>query len=321
MFVPFAAPVQINPTVANGWEELTASDLFDLPASQVSGLLLEFRNSSTTTLRYCAARAGGSSDIFTSKFIGHHAKQWPVGLDAGYKFSTYVSHLTLVEVWALGYFTATDFFFADPIDISPSSAAAWEEQDLSVYVPAGVGVIVRMPNAGTAYTGGCRPSDSAAVTVMKIFHCTFILSKLSETISVDTYLSSLGTTYPSTVQLVGYIVYGSAELTTDMATVTPTASGSYEELPVIDADANAGIFHAVPYTGYVYDIDTDIRKNGSDESSLLCRSGMVITACDEAGLCQAYKTAGCAIYLSGYFLKVIAEVQRGACMMGDMWVG
>jgi hypothetical protein len=319
MYFPFAAPVKITPTLANAWEGFTASDIFDVPASSVSGVLLEFRCTYAYQVQYASARKGGSGDVFTSKMRGGQSIQWPVGIDDEHKFSTYVSHVTQIEIWVIGYFTASDFFFADPIDITPSAATTWEEQDLSVYVPAGVGVIVRFPNVGYTYTGGCRPSDSASATVMKLFYNTFIFSKLSETISVDTYLSSLGTTYPSTVQLVGYVVYGSAELTTDMATVTPTASGYYEEMAAIGSgDANAGIFHVVPVD---FNSDTHIRKNVSDENNLYCRSGMVIAPCDAAGLCQAYKTAGCAIYLSGYLQKVIAEVQRGACMMGDMWVG
>jgi hypothetical protein len=314
MYFPFAAPIQITPAAANSWEEYTASDLFDLPASLVSGLLLEFRNIGSLTYK-CSSRKGGSSDVFISLLDSYSTSQWPTGLDAEYKFSINVSHLTKIEVWALGYFTSGDFFFTDPIDITPSAATTWEEQDLSVYVPAGVGVIVRVPSPGINYTAGCRAADSASATTMRVNHCTFIISKLSESLSIDNYLSRLG----DTMQLVGYVTFGSAELTTDMATVTPTANGAYEELPKIgDDDATAGIFNAVPPDQYAY---IDVKKNGSSDTAPR-RVGMIIAACDEAGLCQGYKSgATCAIYLSGYFLKVVAETQRGACMMGDMWVG
>jgi hypothetical protein len=314
MYFPFASPVRITPDAANSWEEYTASDLFDLPASLVSGLLLEFRNISALTYQ-CSARKFGSSDGFISQLESYSTKQWPTGLDAEYKFSINVSHLTRMEVWAIGYFTSGDFFFTDPINITPSAATTWEEQDLSVYVPAGVGVIVRVPSWGINYTAGCRAADSASAATVHVNHFTFIISKLSESMRIDNYLSHLG----DTMQLVGYVTFGSATLTTDMAIVTPTAVAAYEELPKIgDDDAAAGIFHADPPDQYEY---IDVKKNGSSGTAVR-RVGMIIVACDGAGLCQGYRSCAiCGIYLSGYFHKVVAETQRGACMMGDMWVG
>lgn len=322
MYTPLTARVEIVVTEANAWKTFTASNEVDLPASSVSGLLLEFENSYGGTLwRKCAARMYGSNDSYVARIAPVGGIAWPVGISDG-KFQINISDLTYIKVYAVGYFTASDHFFSEPIDVSPSAATTWTETDLSPYVPAGVGVIIRVPATADNYFGA-RAADSTDAITYRTGFGMFIFSKMNESLAVDLYAGIL----TPGMQLIGYVVYGSAVLDTNLTDVDGTTSDVYADFAALGSgDAGAGIYNVVTYTpatSYVGATKFDIRPNGSTTETQLVRAGLMISACDSGGVCEGLGHSGVTvkIYQVGYFTKNVAALIRYGCMAGDYWVG
>ncbi|MBA7698483.1 hypothetical protein ES703_107160 [subsurface metagenome] len=125
----------------------TDVDCSDVCPSDAIGVILEVVNTDGVD-QYCAFRKNGSGD---DRYIGTYRSQverssrhWVmIGVDAGQKYETKISHVGL-DAYLVGYITQGAVFLTNGVDISLVTPDVWTEKDLSATCPSGIMAFLEM---------------------------------------------------------------------------------------------------------------------------------------------------------------------------------
>jgi len=211
---------------------------------------------------------------------------------------------TLVQV--IVYFTVgTQIFYPiDPVEVTPGTASAWTDVDVSSYVPSGAtGVILHIVNnSATTYEASVRKNGSTddrhrdisynshqwtmiGVDANRVFE-----AYVENTTSIDIYL-------------VGYTMSG-VTFKTNADDKSLGTAGSWQDVDCsTEAPSAIGLIWEV-YTGG-YNLDFGLRKNGSSDDRYVrpvypSWAGAII-GCDTSQVCEGkIESTDVDFYLLGY---------------------
>jgi len=187
---------------------------------------------------------------------------------------------------------AQTFYPITPVEVTPGTANAWIDVDVSGNIPAGAtGVIIHLVNGGSStYAIGLRKNGSTDNRYRKLnqySHCWAAIGVDANRI-FEAYVGSIT---GIDIHLIGYTMSGVTFFTSGISK-TPTASAWTD----IDCSANAPnavglIFELMGHDSILYNVG--LRKNGSTDDRINRHYGHTsfgaIIGCDDSQICEGYR--------------------------------
>jgi len=200
---------------------------------------------------------------------------------------------------------AQTFYPITPVEVTPGTASAWTDVDVSAYVPAGAtGVILHCVNthASNNYALGLRKNgstDARTTSITSNAHCWAAIGVDANRI-FEAYIGN--TTYID-IYLVGYTVSG-VTFFTNAYDKSKTTLTTWEDIDCsTEAPSAIGLIFEVKGSTAAYAMG--LRTNGSTDnrtaSTLYHDTFGVIIGCDASQICEGYiENVAVDFFLVGY---------------------
>lgn len=290
----FITPVEITPGTAGSWQDVDVSAY--VPAG-ATGVALHIINASAG-LVYTGWRKNGSSDSRTDR-VSDTCHFWAtIGVDGSRILELYLSTLTDVHVYVVGYFTDDAVFFTNAVNKSLSTTSSWLDIDISSDTggDTAIGAIleVKQSSATNAWGIRCNGSSDDRSNRGGIYHRGVIIGVDGSEI-FEGYINSTLVDF----FLNGYILSGSVfnVNATDLSLGFET--GYWLDLPAALPSGAIGGYFEIFYGGYDY----GLRKNGSSEDIIYGANyiARAIVEADASRLIEGYAGSNLVgFYLNGY---------------------
>jgi len=199
---------------------------------------------------------------------------------------------------------AQTFYPITPVEVTPGTASAWTDVDVSAYVPSGAtGVILHCVNTYTTqYDFGLRKNGSTDNRINELrqsSHCWAAIGVDANRV-FEAYVEN--TTYID-IYLVGYTMSG-VTFFTNAYDKSLSSTGAWTDITCnTEAPSAIGLIFEVGIT--TTDYNMGLRKNGStDNRTAITRNHYtfgVIIGCDTSRICEGYvSNTAFKFYLVGY---------------------
>lgn len=136
MSFTFVTPFEVTVGAASAWTDVDLTGQTGYPGDGTCiGVLLQVRNTNTSTDRAIGFRKNGSTDNRVDNLNSdfNTLQTWVyVGVDSGGIFEAYSGNTTDIDVYVCGYFTSEAVFNTNAADVSLGSTGAWTDIDLNV---------------------------------------------------------------------------------------------------------------------------------------------------------------------------------------------
>lgn len=288
-------PVELTIGVDEEWTDIDVSALVSARATVVQLLCVNLY--ATTTIIPTYFRKKGSTDAYLTGVYGNSQKVQRVGLDDNKVFQAYTNLYSQMQVLLIGYFEAEAVWFTNAVNITPGSAASWEDVDITAQLAAGdpcVAAMVLYTNpSGNA---GFRVNGSTDDRYMYEYSFPHAIVGVDAGNVFEAKLASISGSYK--LYLLGYL-RGGAVFNSNAVDVSLGTKDLWTNLAALPAGALAGIYEA--YSTFI--TTYGLRPEGST-TEILKRGAMhswPVANCDDAGLVEhRISDTRQDMYLSGY---------------------
>ena len=186
---------------------------------------------------------------------------------------------------------AQTFFPLSAVEISPATASAWIDVDVSAYVPSGAtGVILHCVNtSATAYAFGLRKNGSTDARIQNLHTTTHCWAAIGVDAS-RIFEAYVGDTTYIDIYLVGYTMSG-VTFFTNAYDKSLTATAAWTDINcATEAPSATGLVFEIAGGSAAYAMG--LRKNGSTNNRIAsayyhCDFGVII-GCDASQICEGY---------------------------------
>lgn len=289
------SPVDITPGSTSSWVSTDLSAYIDANAT---GVVCQITISSNS--RRAMIRHGDSTDAYIPENRAD-TQQWAVcGVNSSSEIDVYVSG-SGVEVILLGYFDAKASFFTNAVDVTPGTAASYENVDISgsTGTDTAIAAAIFFDSEGSTTTKWARKDAVGSPDDYKESHKGVIWQIVGCDSEVfECYISSGSPTVD--VYLVGYwtdgIVYHDNAIDVSLG-----STGSYADLTTLGSGATAGLYYIV--TNNNGNIDFALRPDGGllDDYFGAEEAAFAIAPSTDQVVEGKIETTNCDFYELGYF--------------------
>ncbi|MDD4721986.1 MAG: hypothetical protein PHR07_04515 [Acidaminococcaceae bacterium] len=293
MGVAWITPVEVTPGTASAWTDVDVSAYIP---SGATGVLVEFVSNTAGTAVNTNIRNDGSTDNRLKKTYGGGHIYAACGCNSSTRvFEVYISSVTTVDVFLLGYFDDGAVFNTNGVDKTITTADAWTDIDIGVDDGA-IAAVFEQSYLATSYAYGLRNNGSTDDRYGTGYQREYPIVGVTNDIC-EGYITDVDS---QAFYLLGYINSNAYFYTNASTAYTPTTTGSYTDLPELPANATGAFFEVTAPSRLAY----GLRANGTSYDQYWITSylhGWAYVACDVNRVIECkIASADLDLFLVGY---------------------